>query len=294
MVGKENQEDGGIGLNSQLRYADDGLDFVHLLEFATDDANILYIMDFEIDFALEDAIVALDGEVAHVDIELLREDGGDAQQHTCAVDALDTDGGGETKVLVRIPTNGEDVVAIGHLEAIGLGALALVDGDVAGIVEMAKHIVAGDGMATGGHDVASDGFLAENDGFATVDGRGRSRNFSDRRRGTGIVVATEEAQIATPVLWFACPTQVLKVGIAQGDAPRADGEIELFARLELMEVEQLVDVGAAGLHVGLLEELVELALALFLSFTVLTAQEGLNLILGLTCGDELQPLGLNL
>jgi hypothetical protein len=50
--------------------------------------------------------------------------------------------------------------------------LALVDDDLSAVVEEGEDVVAGDGMALGAHDIAVDGFFAEDNGLP-LRGRGR-------------------------------------------------------------------------------------------------------------------------
>ena len=179
-------------------------------------------MDFEVDFALEDAIVGLDGEAVDVDVELLGEYGGDLQDDACVVDAFDAYGGWELDALVGVPAGSEDAVAVGHFQAVGNFALAFVDGDAVVLVIVAEDIVAGNGVTACAHDVVVDGFLVEDDGVFAVE----LCLCGGLQVGCLVgIVALEDVEIATPVCRFVFAKQVVDVGLSEGDASCADGGV---------------------------------------------------------------------
>ena len=119
-----------------LRDSGDGLDFVYFLQVATDGAHVFHVVDFEVDFCLEDAFGGLNGKTVHVNVQLLGQNAGNLEKHTLTVDAFDTDGGREVEPLVGVPPRREDSVAVGHLQTVGFGAVALMYGDTVALVEV--------------------------------------------------------------------------------------------------------------------------------------------------------------
>ena len=140
------------------------------LEVAADVAHLVGVVHLKVYFAVEDAVVGLDVEAAHVDVEFLGEHGGYGEEHADAVDAVDAQYGGEAQLAVGVPSGGQEVVAVGGLQSVGLGALAFVDGYVALAVYVAEDVVARDGLAAGADGYVGDGFLVEHEGLLLVDG----------------------------------------------------------------------------------------------------------------------------
>ena len=70
---------------------------------------------------------------------------------------------------MRVPVGSKDVVAVVGFQSFGHVALPLVDDDMVVLVDIAQHVVAGNGVATVADDVAADGLLVEDEGFLLVD-----------------------------------------------------------------------------------------------------------------------------
>ena len=86
-----------------------------------------------------------------------------------AVEADDVQGGGEGECAVSVPGGGQNPVPSGCLESFRNVALALVDDDLAVIVDVSEHIIAGNRVTFVAQGVSADGLFAEDEGLLLVD-----------------------------------------------------------------------------------------------------------------------------
>ena len=104
-------------------------------------------MDAELDGAVEDALVTLDGNAVDIDVHLCGDNLGDFEQQSDAVDARDLNGGIEEELLVHVPLGIEDPFAISRFQLGRYRTVALVDFDAVASVDESQGIITGDGVA---------------------------------------------------------------------------------------------------------------------------------------------------
>ena len=126
-------------------------------------------MDAELDGTIKDSIVAADGELMDVDVQLVANHFAHVQKHALAVDALDFDGGIEELLLVHVPLGVYDAVAVAGFQLGCHWAGALVNLDAILVVDEAHNIVARDGVTTVGEYKLVDILLGEDKRFLLVE-----------------------------------------------------------------------------------------------------------------------------
>ena len=123
------------------------LQAVDSLQIIHDHLYIFAIVNSDFDATVEDAVVAADGELVYVDIELVADDTAHVEEQSLAVDALYLDGGVKVHQLVHLPLGVDDAVAIARLELGCHRAGALVYLDTVLVVDVAHDVIARNGMA---------------------------------------------------------------------------------------------------------------------------------------------------
>ena len=263
---------------------------VDALEVATDAAQFFDIVYLEVYLAFEDAVVGLDVEAGHVDVALLGQYCGDAEQYANGIDALDVHHCREEQSFVHVPVDGQQVVAVAGLQAVGFDAVAFMYGHLAPFVDVSQHDVARYGMTLWTQDALADVFFVDCQRFLAVN----LSRFLLLRCCWCVLVALEEWDVFAPLAFPFLFTQACEVLWPKVYHAATNGDVQFFACRQLVQGAQFVGKQTAGLHIGLLQELRQYAFALALSFAVLASQEGLYLVLGLGRCGELEPFATHL
>ncbi len=271
------------------------LDF---LELVHDDLHFFTVVDAEFDGAVEDALVAADGQLVDVDAELVADDLAYIEQHTLAVDTLDFDGRIEEQLLVHIPFGIYDAVAVAGLQLGCYLAGTLVYLDAVLVVDKSHDVIARDGMATVWEDKLVDVLLCDDERFLLVEVLAHDEELlwlggafylasspCSFHRGMGYSYAN--CWICFSFLFLPCSSSKSFSPKMMVWLPRARKKLSCFWML--WKSQRLSTIDVAYLHAVLLEPLVEYFLALLLNLSIITAQDGLYLALCLGCADEVDP-----
>lgn len=116
-------------------------------------------------------IVVVDGDeqLRDVDVHLVRDDVCNVMEHTYAVDAGKSDGGGEGVLLVHVPLYVENAVAIACLQLVGNGTVAFMYDDMVVSVDETEGIVARDDLTALCEDELRDVLVGNIDGLLAVE-----------------------------------------------------------------------------------------------------------------------------
>src|SRR5690606_16487788 len=121
----------------------------HIAELVHQGAQVLGIVDVCHHLALEDAVLALEADAAHVHVVLVTDDGGDAVHQAHGIDAAELDAGQELHAVLAFPACLHDAHGeIAH-QLHGVGAVHAVDADALAGGDEAEDVVARDGVAVG-------------------------------------------------------------------------------------------------------------------------------------------------
>ena len=137
-------------------YAHDFFDAIHVLEFLANCLDICHVMHFQLDFAVEYAVLCVDGQLADINVQFAGENVGDAAQDSKIVDAADFDCGREKKCFVYVPVYGQDMIAVARLQFGCYGTLPFVNVDAVVAVDISQDIVSRTRVATVSNDEMTD------------------------------------------------------------------------------------------------------------------------------------------
>ena len=248
-------------------------------------------MDGNVDFPLEDAVVRLEGDALHGELTELVQHIGDGIEHTVAVDALDADTGVEEEHLVRVPTRGDDTVAIARLELRAYLAAAGMNFEHALRIDVAHHVIAGEGVTARGNGTFAEYLLVEHQHLLAIERCGESGV------GTGcgalILLADKRDELA-PSAAASLTSQAVGVLVGQGERSCAQSTEEFLALGKAPETGKAFHQGNGVLNFLRGKELPEGFLAPLLLLAVFAAQDGLYFALGLGGGGKGEPFGLHM
>ena len=247
-------------------------------------------MHGHLNLALEDAIGrlerdALDGELRHASQHI-----GNSVEDALRIHALDTDERIEEFLLVRVPARGDDVVAIARLEFRGVLATACMYLKNALGIDIAHHVVAGDGMATGRNDTLVEDGLVEREDLLAVEVLGEILVHLVADLG---LLAADEGDILAPSAAALFAAEQVHVVIGGRQRTAADSLVEFFALGEFVEGHELVDIGNGVFQFAVLKELLELLLSLLLLLAIFAAEYGLDFAFRLGRCRKGEPFGLD-
>ncbi len=262
----------------------------------TDGLDVLGVVNAEPDFGCEEAVAGVDVYAVDVDIELLRQDARYLMQDAYAVEADDVQGGGEGECAVSVPGGGQNPVPSGCLESFRNVALALVDDDLAVLVDVSEHIIPGDGVALVAQGVSADGLFAEDEGLLLVDLECLRTfppgGFLVLLCGGGVLVPMplEDGQVLAPLLFLVnLFVEGAQVGFSQCDGLRAYHGKQFLAAAQGMEAAQFGDVDACGFFLVFLQEIAQDVFADLLFLALHFAEDGYDFAFRFSRCDEVYP-----
>ena len=142
----------------------DFLNALYLLQLIHDRLRVFPVVDAQLDAAVEQTVVAADGEFVDIDVHLRGDDSRNIYEDTHTVDTLNADGGVEEQLFMHVPLGIEDAVAETTLQLIGHRTGALVDFYLVLVVDISQDVVSGNGVTAVLELILSDSFLANVDG----------------------------------------------------------------------------------------------------------------------------------
>ena len=131
------------------------------------------------DFAFEDAVVGCQRDALDDELTEVFQHVGNGIKYTLAVNTFDIDVGVEVHGFVRVPFHGDDVVAVTGLEQSGFLAVALVNFEPSLRCDVPYDVVAGYGVAAGGHLALFQHFFVEDERLFAVEILERAYVFAD-------------------------------------------------------------------------------------------------------------------
>ena len=134
-----------------------------------DDLGVVAVVDAYFNGTIEDSVVAGDGNLVDVDVELVCQHVGNIAQESLAVDASNAYGGIEEHLAVHVPFGIEDAVAETCFEFVGYRTGTFVYLYVPFVVDIAEDVVTRDGVAAGWVDILADILFGDEDGFLLVE-----------------------------------------------------------------------------------------------------------------------------
>ena len=255
-------------------------------------------MNAQFDGAIEHSLLAIDGEAVDVDIHLGGDDARHVYQDAHTVDALNADGGVEEVALVHVPFGIEDAVAKAGFQLGSHRTAALVDFYLSLAVDESQHVVTRNGVAAVLEFILVDVLVADEDGFLAIEIVGHHKESLLLRAFCLLLLTlSEEGHQLAPAFLGATAVlarQLVDILLAQQDGLVAYRLQEILAVARLVELHQDVDSIGGVLNVIFLQELGQQLLSLLLLLATVTAQDGLNLGLGLGRAHEVDPGGLHM
>lgn len=127
------------------------------LELLHDSLEVFAVVNSQFDGSFKEVVV-VDGDeqFCDVDVQLAGNDVGNVMYHADTVYAGKRDGSSECVLLVHVPLDVENAVAIACLQLVGDGAVALVDDNVVVAVDETEGIVARNDITALGKDELRD------------------------------------------------------------------------------------------------------------------------------------------
>ena len=145
------------------------LQVLYILQVLHDGAHVFTVVYTHLDCSLEYALLAGDENLVDVDAHLRRDDLSDVIKHSHTVDTADTDGCIEVQLLVHIPLDIEYAVTVAGLKLGCNRTGTLMYLNLILVVDIAKCIVARDGVTAAHELVLLEVLLADVNGFLAVE-----------------------------------------------------------------------------------------------------------------------------
>ena len=152
-----------------LEYLQHFLYVLNLAQFAHYRFHFITVVNAYFNLSVEYTLVAFDGHLVDVDVELVRNYFRNVVQHALAVDTSYLYGSVEEHNLMHIPLGIENSLAVGCLQFVCHGAVASVDFDAVLVVDISQYVVARNSMAAGGEYKLRDILLVDDDRFLLVE-----------------------------------------------------------------------------------------------------------------------------
>ena len=263
---------------------------LNLTQLIHNDAHFAAVMDTQFDGAVEDALIAGNGNAMDVDIQLVRDHLCHVMKHTLAVDARNLNGSVKEHHLVHVPLGVKDAIAETGLKLGSHSTVAAVNFYAVLIVDISEDVVTRNRMTALREDKRGDVLLIYNHRLLLVEALSYYKEAA--LRIVFLVVVREERHKLSPAasrILSLLAAQFVEVVIAEQYGALADGEEERLIVLHLMQVAELVKDGSVHLQLVLYKPIVEYLLASLLQFAVVTAQYGSDLALCLSRGHEVYP-----
>ena len=254
------------------------------------DTHFAAVVDTQFDGAVEDALIAGNGNAVNVDVQLVRDYLRHIMKHTLAVDARNLNGGVKEHHLVHVPLGVEDAIAETGLQLGSHSAVATMYFYAVLVVDISEDVVTRNRMTALREDKRGDVLLIYNHRLLLVEALSYYEEAA--LRIVFLVVVREERNEFSPAttrVLSLLAAQFVEVVIAEQYGALADGEEESLVILHLMQVAELVKDGSVHLQLVLYKPVVQNLLAALLQFAVIAAQYGCNLALCLSRGHKVYP-----
>ena len=198
---------------------------------------------------------------------------------------------------MHIPLDVENAVAVAGLELGGYRTGTLVYLNLILVVDIAQGIVARNGVTAAHELILLDVLFRDVDGLFAIELVGHHKQLLLGCLLFFLLVAANKRDVLSPtlvaVVLLVFAIQLVDILLAQQYNLLAKGLEELGASAVFMEIGQFVGQCRSGFKAVLLQELVQYLFALALRLTVVAAQYGLDLSLGLGGGYKVDPAGID-